>query len=280
MPGGTGLCTNKKNGSCYFYGAGQDTGWWLSAYNVTTNTYALLNTMTGIQSNIVCSGGTGYNCAGGTFVWSTPGPAFSDIVAHDGVSLNCDFFIHGSKLNPAGDVMTTSGDTPILNPTACANVVNFWAWQPYKTPYDQFVNFQESGQGLNHFAIGNNTLFPLKSDYGSTLGVLLVRTRSAMSQGTMEVCLGVWTIASNELLDMVWWPEWSSADIQSAALRHQHCGAMPELADDRKQCVLNSDCHGDRKQYDCHLDLWGSVFELRLSSRSLYHGWRRLSGWL
>lgn len=171
------LCNNPKNGACYFYQAGQDTGWWTIVYDTTGNRFALLNHMTGIQSNVTCTGGTGYNCAGGTWVWTSPATskatAFQEIVAHDGVNLNCGNMEHGSKLSSGGTYVTTSGKQAIQNAAACANAVEFRTWQPFKIPYDPFINYQEFSAGMNHFALGHDNAFPLHSNYGYTLGVLI-----------------------------------------------------------------------------------------------------------
>lgn len=55
------------------YGGGQGTGSWNVMYDASVNRYYLWNTATGINSQYTCSGGTGPQCTGKTWVYAVRG---------------------------------------------------------------------------------------------------------------------------------------------------------------------------------------------------------------
>jgi len=72
------------------YNGDQGTGIFEIAYDSVANSFELLNTATGWQSKTTCSGGTGYNCSGGTL---TLAPQGQNSIFNN----NCGIFIHNSK---------------------------------------------------------------------------------------------------------------------------------------------------------------------------------------
>jgi hypothetical protein len=68
-PGGVEVSDRYIAESVGFNPNGQDYGVWAVIYDKTANEFYQLNTWTGIETDYTCSGGSGYNCSGGT--WSS-----------------------------------------------------------------------------------------------------------------------------------------------------------------------------------------------------------------
>ncbi len=154
---------NYPNGGYTKYSADQDSGIWAMEYDAVANIYHLLNTGTGIWTKWSCSGGTGYNCSGGSWTPSIVGtltnianPAGVTVVP--GISTQaCPYYIHNQKMSKNGnhEVLTTH-----VVYTACNPLQNFEVWHPIVSvfPFDALNSLQITFFGLNHWDIGTNKI--------------------------------------------------------------------------------------------------------------------------
>ncbi len=153
------------NGSYANYNGGQGSSIWAVCYNSTLNEYVTLNTATGWQSLTTCTGGTGYNCSGGTFAMSPMG-SYTAIT-----SGGCGYFIHNMKGSLTMDYPTISQQANLAGALGC-EVGNSSSWSP-------FFTFNASGGenvylgALNHWAILNTHLLEVgqsSNTFGYTSG--------------------------------------------------------------------------------------------------------------
>lgn len=156
----------------------QGTGIWALEANTSDPvtgkpTFYLLNTATGIQTNWTCPGSTTLGtCVGAVpATWGTK--PFNSIIAEDGISLNCNFFIHNGKNTTDGMAITVTQQVNITNVTPCANVQAFSEWLPMSS-FDANKNLQIFSDGLNHWGTGHNVICPFHNGgYGATSGVMI-----------------------------------------------------------------------------------------------------------
>lgn len=147
--------------------AGQGSGIFAVCYDNNLGEYVLINTLSGIESLVTCTGGTGYNCSGGTFSMAPLGQVTSFV--------NCGFFIHNFKGNSTMDypAMTVQGN-PI--PTGCfpSNPgQNEFIWAPF-IPFDVVATMQPVYGSVNHIAIGQKKLINIGQNtntFGFSTGV-------------------------------------------------------------------------------------------------------------
>jgi hypothetical protein len=136
------------NGS-YSTDGSQGTGTWETCYSSTLNEYVTLNTATGWQSVTTCTGGTGYNCSGGSWVMNPVG-AYTSLTTG-----GCGFFIHSTKGSYTMDYPVIDNQANLIGASGC-ETGNSVSWAP-------FASFNSSGAneyraGLNHYAMQNTHL--------------------------------------------------------------------------------------------------------------------------
>ncbi|MGA2755702.1 MAG: hypothetical protein ABSE53_18285 [Terracidiphilus sp.] len=142
----------------YSASAGQDTGFYVVVFNSAANNYELLNTMTGIQTNYVCSAALGpctpstAGLVGGGVNWTT--------LVGDGTT--CQFEIHDDKSNYDGTrvyLINTQGTNQFG--TACtgsnATSGNYFVWSPFQTFSNLTTLEQVKSDG--HEGMGNTHMF-------------------------------------------------------------------------------------------------------------------------
>jgi hypothetical protein len=119
----------------------QGTGFWNMYYNAATNIYYVWNAATGIESAYTCTGGTGYNCSGGSFVRTTRG--------HNNNNGCLGLNIHNLKMATVchQSVITQQGNDLNMNSNACPK---FTIWNPDSVTFDQVNDVQDAGS-LNHW---------------------------------------------------------------------------------------------------------------------------------
>lgn len=147
----------------YTYNGGQGSGIWTLEYDQTANIYHLLNTLTGIQSDVSCSGGSGYNCSGGSFVFTVIGQPAS--------LANCGFVIHNIKASNDGTYINikrqgsaTRGTCPVTDTI----------WRPLQA-FNAATQVQFPYASLAHWALGKSHLFDIgNAVYGGSSGVYAV----------------------------------------------------------------------------------------------------------
>jgi hypothetical protein len=145
------------------YNGDQGTGIQALCYDFSINTFVLLNTATGFQSTITCSGGTGYNCAGGTQVITTQGPLTQITTG------NCGFPMHNLKGGSTLDytVITWQGSFG----SGCGSQ-NLFDWQPFAS-FNTATTLQLYNSVSNHWTIGRSHVVNVgdQSVVGYTTGV-------------------------------------------------------------------------------------------------------------
>lgn len=128
------------------WNGGQGSGIWTACYDIAANKYVLLNNATGWQSHTTCTGGTGYNCSGGTLTLVPDGK--------NNAYATCGFTLHNVKGTTALDWVMTVYQNGI--PSGCHGTqVDFWA--PFQT-----FNAATSASAFpniltGHWAPGNHT---------------------------------------------------------------------------------------------------------------------------
>jgi len=135
-------------------GGSQGTSIWAVCYSSILNEYVTLNTATGWQSVTTCVGGTGYNCAGGTFAMA---PAGSYTAITTG---GCGYFIHNMKADLTMSIPTISMQgANLVGSSGCVNGItgNSSAWAPFAA-FSASTGENEYLGVLNHWAMLNTHL--------------------------------------------------------------------------------------------------------------------------
>jgi hypothetical protein len=149
-------------------GQGSDT--YAFCYDSVSNTFVLLNSVTGIQSVVTCSGGTGYTCNLGTQSKLT-----SQGAGATAVTGGCPFFIHNVKNGSTADYVVVasqqaiSGTCPII--ASGSNLL--FAWQPFAA-YSASTVLQAFNTASSHWTIGKSLLVNYAQsalNFGFTTGV-------------------------------------------------------------------------------------------------------------
>ncbi|HWY20653.1 MAG TPA: hypothetical protein VNX26_05490 [Candidatus Acidoferrum sp.] len=135
-PSGTGAYGN--------WNGDQGTGIFAVQYDQATNTYHLYNTATGIATDYKCTGGSGYNCSGGSFTTTVLGQ----------VNDNCRTYIHNVK-GPYGNYAIIAKQATISG--TCTP--GFFVWRAPQTPFNAGTQIVEMTFQPNHWAVGKNDLF-------------------------------------------------------------------------------------------------------------------------
>jgi hypothetical protein len=163
------------------YTADQGSGTWALEYDHTTNSYHLLNTLTGIWTDWSCSGGSGYNCAGGTITAATVG-TMQAISNPLGIGQNCPFFVHNEKMSSNGLYIMIVSQADVY--AACASLQNFLLWQTSPSGFNSISSLQFTFAGMNHWAIGTNKMVAFNSSgWGHTAGVFIGVYNANNAQG-------------------------------------------------------------------------------------------------
>lgn len=136
------------------YNGDQGTGIFAECYDTGLNEFFLLNTLTGIQSVVSCSGGVGYACTGGAQSKLTAVGSVSEIAN------NCEFPIHNLKGSDTldYDVITRQGDASGNGfvVTGCTSQ-NMYGWEPFLT-FSPSATLQVYDGVSNHWTIRHATL--------------------------------------------------------------------------------------------------------------------------
>jgi hypothetical protein len=170
---GTRFCTSGSTNEYGFEGdytfqGGQDSGQWVVCYNITTNEYTLLNTATGWQSKTTCSGGTGFDCSGGTITLNPVGQSTP--------MASCGLFSHNIKGSIGLDYIVVTHNNNV--PTGCTGAGALAFWSPFQT-FNSTTSYQGfSGLAPNHWAPGHHTLVNI----GQNTGILGGFTAGAYSE--------------------------------------------------------------------------------------------------
>lgn len=151
------------------YNASQGSGVWLLEYDHVFNVYHLLNSATGIWTDWLCGGGSGYNCSGGVWMPTTVG-TLTAISNPFGTGQACPFYLHNEKISTNGlFAMITS--QAVAYP-ACTSLSNFLVWETTRSSFDSANSLQLTYAGLGHWAIGKNKIVShTGSAFGYTAGV-------------------------------------------------------------------------------------------------------------
>ncbi len=147
------------------YNGGQGTGQWVSCYSSTTNTYITLNTVTGWQSTVTCTGGTGYNCSGGTQVMNPVG--VYPLITSGG----CGFFMHNSKGSWMMDYPVIVQQAFLSGASGCITG-DAYSWYPFAS-FNTSTTLQGYLGNLNHWAEFNSHLLQVgqsSNTFGFTTG--------------------------------------------------------------------------------------------------------------
>jgi len=137
----------------------QNTGIWFAEYDATSNIYHLVNSATGILSDVICAGGTGYNCAEGTRSFVTLG----QVAAFN----NCNFTAHSTTATQDGMYVNLAYDQAS---SGCPN--SAFVWLPTQTPFNADTQIQLTVEGFNHPVAMDHSIIDINDGgYGATSGV-------------------------------------------------------------------------------------------------------------
>jgi hypothetical protein len=140
----------------------QGTGDTTVVYDATANIYHLMNTMTLIQTDFVCTGGTGYNCLGGSFVQTPQGTATGQA---------CPFLLHDSAASAGVNTAILSVSSNLIGPSCPAAAAVAWrALQPFTAATQLLAQYAQ----VSHTAFGFSNIIGIAqsaSTYGYTSGV-------------------------------------------------------------------------------------------------------------
>ncbi len=158
-------------------GPQQDTGIWVIEYDAALNVYHLLNTVSGIWIDWGCTGGSGYNCSGGSWASTTIG-ALEAITDPFATGQPCPNTIHESRINPSGLYfqITTTVNAPYKACNSGSSLQNALEWITTSASFDPYKSLQAYEAGLNHAALGTNYIFAFNgSAWGYNAGVFITR---------------------------------------------------------------------------------------------------------
>jgi hypothetical protein len=138
------------------YNADQGTGAFMIMYDSVANIYHLVNTLTGIWTDWGCSGGSGYNCIGGTRTVTTVGDLiyFTNPLGSTPAQ-PCPLLLHNVKMSRNGKHIVLANQANLY--AACNVIQNFGVWQPTIT-FNATTSFQFTFFGLNHWGIATDKL--------------------------------------------------------------------------------------------------------------------------
>lgn len=136
------------------YNGDQGTGIFEVAYDAAANVFELVNTATGYQSVTSCSGGTGYNCSGGTLTMTPQG---QNLIFPG----NCGIFIHNSKGSGTEDYPVIARQGMVYSPgVVCNKPANgdLYGWVPFAAAFSPTTSLQLYNTPSDHWAMLDQTL--------------------------------------------------------------------------------------------------------------------------
>ncbi|MGO9865018.1 MAG: hypothetical protein ACLPLR_15520 [Terriglobales bacterium] len=187
----------------YNSGADQDTGIWAIDYDANLNIYHLLNTATGIWTDWSCSGGSGYNCSGGSWTGTTIG-ALQAITNPYGTGQACPQLLHGSYGFSRNGLYHQLVAAPANFYPACQET-EYMMWQNTTSNFNAYSSLQYTAYGTAHAAMGTNYMFAQSSSgWGYNAGVFsgLYDARNAQGNCTLPS----YTNCGNPVLTAVVYP--------------------------------------------------------------------------
>jgi hypothetical protein len=154
-----------SSGSCTYANCSGDqgTGVFVTAFDTAANVGHFINTLTDIQTDVACVGGTGYNCTGGNWALTTAGQFTAPA---------CPFYLHDNSGNLNGDKVQFGAQTSYLGSSCGAGITSF-EWYPYQTPFNATTQVLQYVAVPNHAAKGYNHLGLMQQGgtlYGFTSG--------------------------------------------------------------------------------------------------------------
>jgi hypothetical protein len=227
------------------YGGGQGTGNWNVMYDTSVNRYYLWNTATGINSQYTCSGGTGPQCTGGTWVYAVRG-----VLAPFAGGI-CAMNIHNLKLATAchQSVVTKQGDDLVIGANACPN---FSVWDPDDSPFSSTLDVQDVGS-LNHWTVRGCDVVGLNnSGYGSSSGVYMATHDLRNPSATPQIIWQVSPCSTTRDANGNFIP--SACDLSKVIDNHLSGVFNPTGSDDKPIC-------GDTYNYDTGLPVPTSAYQ-------------------
>jgi hypothetical protein len=167
------------------FNSGQGTGSDVVEYDAVLNVYHHLNTFTGIWTDYACSGGTGYNCSGGSWTWTTVGTllAFSNPLA---TGQPCPWMLHGANMSKNGLYMVIEqGQVPYYACSTTVGVPDEIIWATTSSSFNQYASGQYVFADMNHYALGSNSVAAFaNSGWGFNSGVFMGIYNLANVQGS------------------------------------------------------------------------------------------------
>jgi hypothetical protein len=140
----------------------QGTGLYDACYDFTLNAFELINTVTGFQSTVTCSGGTGYSCAGGTATMVPEGSVSA-------ITGGCPFLIHNDKGGSTLDYVIIARQTIL---TGSCSDQDLFSWEPFAS-FNSATTLQVLNGRSDHWTIGKSHLINVGDTtvVGTTSGV-------------------------------------------------------------------------------------------------------------
>lgn len=164
---GIAISTNSYGRAPTYNGVEQATGIWAAEYDGAPNIYHLLNTLTGIWTDWLCSSGSGYACPR----TATTVGALTAISNNATIGQACPFYLHGLKIIKSGLYAQITPNPEFYS--ACNPLTDGMVWRMIPSSFDTADSLQSMLGGLNHSAQGTNKfiVFTGGSTFGFTAGV-------------------------------------------------------------------------------------------------------------
>ena len=164
---GIAISTNSYGRAPTYNGVEQATGIWAAEYDGAPNIYHLLNTLTGIWTDWLCSSGSGYACPR----TATTVGALTGISNNATIGQACPFYLHGLKIIKSGLYAQITPNPEFYS--ACNPLTDGMVWRMSPSSFDTADSLQSMLGGLNHSAQGTNKfiVFTGGSTFGFTAGV-------------------------------------------------------------------------------------------------------------
>jgi hypothetical protein len=162
------ISTNSYGFAPRYLGVQQGTGIWVTEYDVATDIFHLLNTITGIWTDWACSSGSGYACPR----TATTVGALTTITNNPAVGQECPFYLHGAGPAKNGSYITI-GANPRVYAACSTTYMNQLFWITDTEFFDTATSLQSSYGGLNHFDLGMSKMIAFTGGgaYGYDSGV-------------------------------------------------------------------------------------------------------------
>jgi hypothetical protein len=239
------------------YGGGQGTGSWNVMYDASVNRYYLWNTATGINSQYTCTGGTGPQCAGGSWQYGTRG-----VLANFAGGV-CAMNIHNLKLGTMchQSVITEQGSDLIMGANACPH---FSVWNPDNSSFSSTLDVQDVGS-LNHWTVrGCDVVGFNNSGYGASSGVYMATHDLRNPSATPNIIWQVSPCSTTRDANGNFIP--SACDLSQVIDNHLSGVYNPTGSDDKPIC-------GDSYNYDSGLPIATSAYQGEVTCTQSANKW-------